>query len=462
MQLTPKPGSLAEGGSFSSIDGVERPRLGKSTSPDKILANNPMGEPTGSKSIEQQAMDLQQQQYNDAAPAAAAQRNANLLGTYSTALGDKDAPIKRRTASRLFRKMVAKSMGMSDTPSRGTDLQTPRIVGGKLAVSTPNLDKSGLKPVESSVDARGNAVSTKANPNAAIAARSQMSRASGGDGTTVGKVVDDGWRSKARNISDRVIAKRMENPQARANSLAGMPGVNSVSIGSGNKVAVGHSTPSTDAPAIAAGSVSAINRANTPSFQAPAPASPAPASPAVASSVPSFTPPAVGTVAVSKPATPSVPANPAADFMASSVAKATQPANPGDAAASAMFGGGAFQPVKYTSPGAIPGNTVRMAGMGPANATIPAGPARGPLIPGRTRVASQPAVKPATTLPSGRSLVATTTSSPAAQPVIARGTTSPVFSPRMPGATPRALTPRQPQVQQTAVTKPPNSFIARS
>jgi hypothetical protein len=317
-------------------------------------------------SITQQAVDLEQQKYNDAAPAMAAQREADTLATVGSAL-DK-GPMKRKKAASIFRKMVAKSMGMSDTPSRGPDLLTPRIAGGRLNVSTPNMAKAGLtSPGQMSTvaDRAGNVAMQ--NRNATKLRQSPAVQAA------LAKVRAEDLDRKAVAIAGKVNAA---NPQTRANQLATMPGVNGVVLkDAGGKLYAGGAGQN---PADVAGAaVASVNAAATPKFQAPAVPSTIPAAPAVASSVPSFTPPPVGTVAVSKPATPSVPGNPGADFMDTAVAKATQPA-------------------------------------------------------------------------------------PAAQPVIARGTTSPIFSPRMPGATPRALTPRQPQVRQMAVTKPQNPLFARS
>lgn len=50
----------------------------------------------------------------------------------------------------------------------------------------------GMPLPTSSVDQAGNAVATAANPNAAVAAKAQASRATGGDGSGIGKVLDDG------------------------------------------------------------------------------------------------------------------------------------------------------------------------------------------------------------------------------------------------------------------------------
>ncbi len=50
---------------------------------------------------------------------------------------------------------------------------------------------AGLKPLQkSSVDARGNAVATATDPNAGVRAMAQGSRQSGGDGVTMGRVVN--------------------------------------------------------------------------------------------------------------------------------------------------------------------------------------------------------------------------------------------------------------------------------
>jgi hypothetical protein len=73
----------------------------------------------------------------------------------------------------------------------GSDPLSERRINpdGSLNVSTPNLDAAGLPKPVSSVDRNGNAVATPTNPNAAIAAHAQMNRATGGNGSTPGRVI---------------------------------------------------------------------------------------------------------------------------------------------------------------------------------------------------------------------------------------------------------------------------------
>lgn len=306
---------------------------------------------------------------------------------------------------------VSRDMNGNVKPAGENALGERRIgADGKAIVSTPGLDASGLAKPVSSVDQAGNAVATATNPSAAIAARAQMSRASGGDGTTIGRVTDAGLMDKATNIANEVISKRMQDPQARANSIAGMPGVDSVSITQGNRTAIGTPTKSTDAPSIAAGVSDQINRGTTPAFKAPIVPNPAvPENRPTIAVTPAFTPPHIGPIASATPPAPKPSGpNPAADFLDEMDAKdaAQRRFAAGDAAARSGPGSGPlFQPVtipEYKSPGAIPGEVTRMAGMGPANAPIPTAPKPQPLFPGRTRVASTPPVTQSATLPSGR------------------------------------------------------------
>ena len=336
--------------------------------------------------------------------------------------------IKGSTASAADQAKAAGFVAPSRLPTKENPLQTPGL--------------AGLKPLsESSVDRNGNAVATKGNPNAAIAARAQMSRASGGDGATIGVVTDDGWRDKARNIADIGKAKAMADPQARADSLAGQPGVKSIALRDpkSGKLFVGGA---------------GAEKSATPASMA---ASMAQASPVVAGVPVNPTDPrsqldqneaAASMERIAEAGIASAnPAKAASDAMAGSNAGTVNAANAANAANQTPFSNNAlFQPVTLPkSPGAIAGVTPRMAGMGPANARIPAGPNMS-LVQGSVRAGQKPPRQVASTLPSGR---------PVSEPIrVAAGT--PATLP----AGPVNPTPQPRQVIQTAQPPTTNKLLA--
>ena len=382
--------------------------------------------------------------------------------------------IKGSTASAADQAKAAGFVAPSRLPTKENPLQTPGL--------------AGLKPLsESSVDRNGNAVATKGNPNAAIAARAQMSRASGGDGATIGVVTDDGWRDKARNIADIGKAKAMADPPARADSLAGQPGVKSIALRdpkSGKLFVGGAGAEKSATPASMAASMAQASPV-APQFKHPTPGgqvAPASSTPAVGAvgAVGGIKPIVAGVISPKPaPVVAGVPVNPtdprsqldqneaaasmeriaeagiasanpakaASDAMAGSNAGTVNAANAANAANQTPFSNNAlFQPVTLPkSPGAIAGVTPRMAGMGPANARIPAGPNMS-LVQGSVRAGQKPPRQVASTLPSGR---------PVSEPIrVAAGT--PATLP----AGPVNPTPQPRQVIQTAQPPTTNKLLA--
>lgn len=217
---------------------------------------------------------------------------------------------------------TVRNIGMNgeEGPS-AVDLRTSRIgADGKAIVSTPNLDASGLsKPDPAATIAAGREM--QATRNATQLANNPAVQAA------KARVVAENQTREAGRISAKVNG---ENPQTRADSLAGMPGVQSVAIHGKNPGELYVGRGGAAAPeSIAAGATdSAIRQSAPPAFKAsPVPNPSLPENRPMVAGTPAFTPPQVGTITAPATLKPAAP-NPGADYMDSQIAAATAPIIP--------------------------------------------------------------------------------------------------------------------------------------
>lgn len=448
-------------------------------------ANAQRNPSAGGKTIEQQAIDMQQGIWNESAADRASMREAQTMGAIAEAA--KTMPVRGR-AGAFARKMIKarNKPGSQPAGSPTGSAVSPSLTAsrfgadGKLAVATPNLDAGKFRTMAGSTKAAEDGQIAMQNRNATQLAANPAVQAA------KNRVAQEDLARKGQQIAGRVNGA---NPQMRANSLAGMPGVNSVSIREGDTRYVGGGgTVKATAP---------IASAPAPVFKAPAVPAAIPAAPKVATSVPSFQPPAVGPVAVqpTQPAAPTAAPNPGADFMDSRIAAATKPINPqaapklgvpsvATAPTSQIKGYNPKLPAtawpnieatrKHTA--AASGNPqTDDNGLGQVASDV-----SGALHTSNQFVRDQVVNKPIAAIKQVGTTVGKIATDPAyaktwaegiakvQQPAapamkVARGSSpAQIFSPRPVGSTPRALTPRPSIVRQSAVTQPRNKLFPRS